>query len=47
MFTFSILVPFAKLYIADMGLFITLMFIDRPVAENEIYAKLLSDNHTI
>ena len=32
-----------KLYIADTGLFITLMFIDRPVAENEIYAKLLSD----
>ncbi len=32
-----------KLYIADIGLFITLMFIDRPVAENEIYAKLLSD----
>ena len=32
-----------KLYIADTGLFITLMFMDRPVAENEIYAKLLSD----
>ena len=32
-----------KLYIADTGLFITLMFIDRPVVENEIYAKLLSD----
>ena len=32
-----------KLYIADTGLIITLMFIDRPVAENEIYAKLLSD----
>lgn len=32
-----------KLYIADTGLFITLMFIDRPVTENEIYAKLLSD----
>ena len=32
-----------KLYIADTGLFITLMFIDRPVAENELYAKLLSD----
>lgn len=32
-----------KLYIADIGLFITLMFIDRPVAENEIYSKLLSD----
>lgn len=32
-----------KLYLADTGLFITLMFIDRSVAENEIYAKLLSD----
>ena len=32
-----------KLYIADTGLFITLMFIDRPVAENELYVKLLSD----
>ncbi len=32
-----------KLYVADTGLFITLMFIDRPIAENELYAKLLSD----
>lgn len=32
-----------KLYLSDTGLFITLMFIDRPSAENEIYAKLLSD----
>ncbi len=32
-----------KLYLADTGLFVTLMFIDRPVAENDIYAKLLSD----
>lgn len=32
-----------KLYIADTGLFVTLMFIDRPATENEIYAKLLSD----
>lgn len=32
-----------KMYIADTGLFVTLMFIDRPSAENEIYAKLLSD----
>lgn len=32
-----------KLYIADTGLFVTLMFIDRPSTENEIYAKLLSD----
>lgn len=32
-----------KLYVADIGLFVTLMFIDRPVTENEIYTKLLSD----
>lgn len=32
-----------KLYLADTGLFITLMFIDRPAVENELYAKLLSD----
>ncbi|WP_035779174.1 ATP-binding protein [Butyrivibrio sp. MC2013] len=32
-----------KLYIADTGLFVTLMFIDRPVAENILYEKLLSD----
>ena len=32
-----------KLYVSDTGLFVTLMFIDRPVAENDIYAKLLSD----
>ena len=32
-----------KLYIADTGLFVTLMFIDRPAAENILYAKLLSD----
>ena len=32
-----------KMYISDTGLFVTLMFIDRPSAENEIYAKLLSD----
>ena len=32
-----------KLYLADTGLFITLMFIDRPSIENDIYAKLLSD----
>lgn len=32
-----------KLYIADKGLFVTLMFIDRPATENEIYAKLLAD----
>lgn len=32
-----------KLYLSDTGLFITLMFIDRPVTENDIYAKLLSD----
>ena len=32
-----------KLYLADTGLFITLLFIDRPQAVNEIYTKLLSD----
>lgn len=32
-----------KMYIADTGLFITLMFIDRQVTENDIYTKLLSD----
>ncbi len=32
-----------KLYLADTGLFVTLMFIDRPSVENEIYTKLLSD----
>ena len=30
-----------KLYLSDTGLFVTLMF--RPVAENNVYAKLLSD----
>lgn len=32
-----------KLYLSDTGLFVTLMFIDRPVTENNVYAKLLSD----
>ena len=32
-----------KLYVADTGLFVTMMFMDRPETENEIYAKLLSD----
>lgn len=32
-----------KMYIGDIGLFVTLMFIDRPTTENELYAKLLSD----
>ena len=32
-----------KMYLADTGLFITLMFIDRPSVENELYAKLMSD----
>ncbi len=32
-----------KLYLADTGLFVTLMFMDRPAVENDIYAKLLSD----
>lgn len=30
-----------KLYVSDTGLFVTLMFLDRPVIENTIYAKLL------
>ena len=32
-----------KLYLSDIGLFVTLLFIDRPVTENNVYAKLLSD----
>ena len=32
-----------KLYLSDTGLFITLLFIDRPETENILYAKLLSD----
>ena len=32
-----------KLYVSDTGLFVTMMFMDRPSTENEIYAKLLSD----
>ena len=32
-----------KMYLCDTGLFVTLMFMDRPAAENDIYAKLLSD----
>lgn len=32
-----------KLYLSDTGLFVTLMFIDRPATENKVYAKLLSD----
>ena len=32
-----------KLYLSDTGLFVTLMFIDRPAVENDVYAKLLSD----
>lgn len=32
-----------KLYLSDIGIFVTLMFIDRPITENEVYAKLLSD----
>ena len=32
-----------KLYTADTGLFVTLLFIDRPAAENILYEKLLSD----
>lgn len=32
-----------KLYTADTGLFVTLLFIDRTAAENDLYAKLLAD----
>lgn len=32
-----------KLYLSDSGLFVTLLFIDRPNQVNEIYSKLLSD----
>lgn len=32
-----------KLYLADTGLFVTLMFIDRPSVENELYGKLLAN----
>ncbi|MGN0432907.1 MAG: ATP-binding protein [Bilifractor sp.] len=32
-----------KLYIADTGLFLTLMFMDRPEVQNEIYGAMLSD----
>lgn len=32
-----------KLYIADTGLFVTLMFMDRPSVQNELYKKLMSD----
>jgi hypothetical protein len=32
-----------KMYVADIGLFVTLMFFDRPSVENDIYTKLLSD----
>ncbi|MEE3481154.1 MAG: AAA family ATPase [Lachnospiraceae bacterium] len=32
-----------KLYTADTGLFTSLLFPDRPAAENELYAKMLSD----
>ncbi len=32
-----------KLYIADTGLFVTQMFIDRPATDNILYEKLLAD----
>lgn len=32
-----------KLYLSDIGLFVSLVFIDRPETENIIYSKLLSD----
>lgn len=31
------------MYLADTGLFVTLMFIDQLAAENTLYAKLLAD----
>jgi predicted AAA+ superfamily ATPase len=31
------------MYVADIGLFVTLMFYDKPFVENDIYNKLLSD----
>lgn len=36
-----------KLYLADTGLFVTLIFKDRDFTENIIYEKLLSDNLSI
>lgn len=33
-----------KLYVSDTGLFGTMMFMYRAVTENDVYAKLLSDN---
>lgn len=33
-----------KLYVSDTGLFVTMMFMDQSVTENDVYAKLLSDN---
>jgi predicted AAA+ superfamily ATPase len=32
-----------KLYLADTGLFLTLMFTDRPEIQNNLYSKMLSD----
>jgi predicted AAA+ superfamily ATPase len=32
-----------KMYVADIGLFVTLMFYDRPFVENELYTKLLAN----
>lgn len=32
-----------KLYLSDTGLFVTLLLMDRPSVDNNIYAKLLSD----
>ena len=32
-----------KLYVADTELFVTMLFMDRPSVENELYAKLLAD----
>lgn len=32
-----------KLYFADTGLFVTSMFLDKPITDNDLYNKLLSD----
>ena len=36
-----------KLYLSDTGLFVTLMFVDKPFTKNEIYKKLLSNKSEV
>lgn len=36
-----------KLYLSDTGLFVTLMFMDKPFTKNEIYKKLLSNKSEV